>query len=228
MATMDFRELKFLIRSDLHRYYGRSSAGLLARELLFGVGFKYSFWMRVTRYVSLRSRRWVPLSVICKLIMRRYAFKFGIAISHNVEIGSGFYIGHFGGIVVSHLARIGRDCNISQGVTIGQSSRGKRCGAPVIGDRVYIGPGAKLFGKVTIGNNVAIGANCVVTKDVPDNAVVVGVPGRVISFDGATGYVNRTDYGQPPAKKVSQASNALGPPPFNTEDESLARTKSCV
>ena len=49
-----------------------------------------------------------------------------------------------------------------------------------------------MIGGVTIGDNVAIGTNCVVTKDIPDNAVVVGVPGRIISYDGSTGYMTRT------------------------------------
>jgi serine O-acetyltransferase len=68
-------------------------------------------------------------------------------------------------------------------------------GYPTLGDNVYIGPGAKKVGAVRIGNNVAIGANCVVTKNIPGNSVVVGIPGRIISQDGSTGYVQRTDYG---------------------------------
>lgn len=67
-------------------------------------------------------------------------------------------------------------------------------GAATIGNNVYIGPGAKIIGSVKIGDDVAIGANCVVTKDVPDHAVVVGVPGRIISYRGAAGYVIHTDY----------------------------------
>ena len=86
---------------------------------------------------------------------------------------------------------IGDNVNISQGVTIGQTNRGKRKGVPVIGNGVYIGPGAKVIGKVTIGNNVAIGANAVVTEDVPDNACVAGVPAKIVSMNGAEGYVNR-------------------------------------
>jgi serine O-acetyltransferase len=89
---------------------------------------------------------------------------------------------------------IGRNCNISQGVTIGRANRGRNKGYPVLGDGVYIGPGAVIAGSVRIGNDVAIGANCVVTTDIPDHSVVVGVPGRVISSEGAEGYVNRTDY----------------------------------
>ena len=83
---------------------------------------------------------------------------------------------------------------ISQGVTRGQANRGPRKGYAFIGDNVYIGPGAQLVRSVRVGNNVAVGANCVVTKDVPDNAVVVGVPGRIISCDGSKNYVNWTDY----------------------------------
>ena len=89
---------------------------------------------------------------------------------------------------------IGKNCNISQGVTLGQANRGRNKGYPILGDNIYIGPGAKIVGAVKIGNNVAIGANCVVTRDIPDNSVVVGIPGKVISQEGAKGYVNNTDY----------------------------------
>jgi serine O-acetyltransferase len=78
-------------------------------------------------------------------------------------------------------------------VTIGLSNRGEgKIGAPIIGDNVFIGPGAKLFGNITIGNNVAIGANTVITKDIPDNSVVVGSQSKIISSKGSSGYVNHT------------------------------------
>ena len=89
---------------------------------------------------------------------------------------------------------IGKNCNISQGVTLGQANRGQNKGYPILGDNIYIGPGAKIVGAVKIGNNVAIGANCVVTKDVPDNSVVIGIPGKVISQKGSKDYVTKTDY----------------------------------
>ena len=89
---------------------------------------------------------------------------------------------------------IGRNCNLSHQVTIGISRRGERAGVPTIGDNVYIGPGAKLFGAISVGDNAAVGANCVVTRDVPEFGVVVGIPGRVISLDGSQGYINNTGY----------------------------------
>jgi serine O-acetyltransferase len=121
-------------------------------------------------------------------------YKYGINIPPYTKIGSGLYIGHFGCITVSPNVIIGKNCNVSPGIAIGQVNRGIRKGWPVIGDNVYIGPGAKIIGNVTIGNNVAIGANCVVTRDIPDNAVVVGIPGKVISYKGSEGYINNIDY----------------------------------
>jgi len=109
----------------------------------------------------------------------------GIEIPRSATIGEGFYIGHYGGITISPNAKIGKNCNISQLVTIGVSGQGDKRGAPTIGDNVYIAPGAKLFGKITIGNNVKIGANAVVHKDIPDNAIVVLDPGfSIISYTG--------------------------------------------
>ena len=109
----------------------------------------------------------------------------GIEISRRARIGPGLCIGHFGGITVSPHAVIGANCSLSQSVTIGIAGEGERRGAPVIGNDVYIGPGARLFGLINIGNNVKIGANAVVHRDIPDNAVVALDPGfRIISYRG--------------------------------------------
>jgi Serine acetyltransferase len=122
------------------------------------------------------------------MVLNRKKYKYGIDIPYDCQIGKGLYIGHFGGIVVSPSAVIGSNLNISQGTTIGVSSRGARMGAPVIGDSVYIAAGAKVFGKIFIGSNVAIGANAVVNKDIPDFSVVVGIPCHIISDKGSEGY----------------------------------------
>lgn len=105
-------------------------------------------------------------------------FKFNSFIPYTAEIGEGTRFGYGGiGLVIHKKAKVGENCVISQNVTIG--SRGP---LPVIGDNVFIGPGAKLLtGK--IGSNVVIGANAVVTKDIPDNCVVAGVPAKIISQD---------------------------------------------
>jgi serine O-acetyltransferase len=109
----------------------------------------------------------------------------GIDIERGATIGPGLYIGHFGGINISGAATIGRNCFISQGITVGVSGQGSRRGAPVIGDNVYIAPGARIFGKINIGNDCKIGANCVVHTDIPDGATVVTSGGcEILSIHG--------------------------------------------
>jgi serine O-acetyltransferase len=186
--------LKYLIYSDLYRYHGRASLSLLLRTLVTGIGFKCSFWMRVRRHLSRKPAIWLPARIVAQLMHRRYTIKYGIGLDFRGEIGPGLFIGHFGGIFVNEQAKIGRNCSISHGVTIGDARRGRRAGAPTIGDNVFIGPGAKILGNVRIGDNAAIGANCVVTSDVPDNGVVVGIPGRVISQDSSAAYMDHIDY----------------------------------
>lgn len=87
--------------------------------------------------------------------------------------------------MVNAEAILGQNVNLSQGVTIGSNNRGETMGVPIIGNNVFIAPGAKLIGKITIGDNVAIGANAVVLRDVPSNVSVGGVPAKVISNKGA-------------------------------------------
>ena len=192
------REFKSLFVSDARRYlkdqeYEKLLRGSIIRyHIVSGKepGLRFSFWMRFCSV--LRGKKvWIPLYTIALNRYNHYKFKFGIAIPFNTKIGKGFYIGHFGCIVVNPRTVIGKNVNISQGVTIGTSNRGDKAGVATIGDGVYIGPGAKIIGAIKVGNNVAIGANAVVTHDVPNNAVVVGVPARVISMKGAEGYVNR-------------------------------------
>ena len=192
--SMRFNEYRFLVRSDLYRYTGKVRGALFLKHILRNPGFQYSFWIRTCAFLE-QSRIWRHgILFIARIILHRYTYKYGISIPYSTKIGSGFVIGHFGGIVVSNRAVIGKNCTIAHGVTVGKANRGKNKGYPTIRDNVYIGPGAKIVGKVRVGDNVAIGANCVVTKDVPDNAVVVGVPGEVISYNGSQDYVNRTDY----------------------------------
>jgi len=113
----------------------------------------------------------------------------GIDLPSDAKIGKGLYIAHFGQIFIQSSVSLGDYCTLSQGVTIGLGGRGDKQGAPKIGNRVYIAPGAKIFGAITIGNDVAIGANAVVTKDLPDNAVAVGIPAKVVSYNGSKDFI---------------------------------------
>lgn len=104
----------------------------------------------------------------------------GIELPRSARIGPGLYIGHFGGITISPAAVIGSNCNIAQNVTIGVAGKGEKRGVPKIGDNVHIAPGARVFGKIVIGNNVKIGANAVVNADIPNDSIAVLSPGFVI------------------------------------------------
>lgn len=114
-------------------------------------------------------------------MLRRYSYKTGIQLWPGTKIDRGLCFAHFSCIVINNGCRIGKNCTIFQGVTIG-SARGK--GVPCIGDNVVICANSSIIGKVTIGNNVIIGAGTVVTKDIPDNAVAVGNPARIVSYNG--------------------------------------------
>ena len=110
--------------------------------------------------------------------------RFGVEIHPGATIGRRFVIDHGMGIVVGETTIIGDDCQLYQGVTLGGTGNetGKR--HPTLGNNVTVGTGAKVLGNIHIGNNVKIGGNSVVVKDVPDNCTVVGVPGRIIKRNG--------------------------------------------
>lgn len=190
---MKFSEFIALTRSDLFRYSGSATLKDCCYHYLLSPGYRYTWWMRFCAYTHTHPI-WRILFPLTWLVYYHLQVKFGIAISYKAKIAPGLYIGHHGGIVTNEEMVIGKNCNLSHDVTIGVSRRGERTGVPMIGDSVYIGPGAKIFGKIRIGNNAAIGANCVVTRDVPENGVVVGIPGKVISYEGSTGYINNTNY----------------------------------
>lgn len=152
------------------------------KTYLSSVGFNYLVWFRITQKYN---------NVFSRFLLKRKMIKFGIEIHPNTQIGYGFYIGHWGGIVINEKTIIGNNCYISQGVTIGQINRGERQDTSTIEDEVYIGPGAKILGKIHIRDNSAIGANAVVVKDVKSKTTVGGILVKEISSIGSDGYINR-------------------------------------
>ncbi len=191
---MTWRRFKSIVASDLYRHSGVISRRVFWRHYLWTPGFRYAFMLRL--YAFARGQRWAGFGFrqFVSFKLHRYSIRYGISISPDARIGSGFYIGHFGGIVINQNVVIGDNCNISQDVTLGQVNRGARAGCPVIGNNVYIGPGAKIIGRIQIGDHAAVGANAVVIDDIPTSSAVGGIPARVISDKGSEGYVNRTDY----------------------------------
>jgi serine O-acetyltransferase len=197
---MSWQRCRELIASDLWRHAGCLGSGAFWTHFLTTPGFRYAVLLRL--YAWARTRGWCSLGVRQSLVLLlyHYSIRFGIDVSRDARIGSGFYIGHFGGIFVPGGAVIGDNCNLSHAVTLAEVGHGVRAGCPAVGDNVYIGPGAKIIGRVQIGNGAAIGANAVVVNDVAPNTTVGGIPARPISDVGSEGYVNRTDY--PPVSDV--------------------------
>lgn len=135
------------------------------------VVYRFGRWRYGVRPALLRKF----FSLIYKILYKFVQIITGIDLPCEVQIGRNFVIDHFGGIVVSGYARFGDDCRIRNGVVVGLQRVEHPC-APVIGNNVDIGTGAKVLGDISIGNNVIIGANAVVITDVPDDSVAVGVP----------------------------------------------------
>jgi serine O-acetyltransferase len=127
----------------------------------------------------------------------RVSRRYGVRIPLPCKVGPGLYIAHWGSIWVNPEVSIGANCTIAHEVTLGRASRGPTKGAPTLGDKVYLGPGAKVVGAVKIANEALISANSLVMSDVPEKGVVIGVPGRVISHAGSEGYVSNTWPPQP-------------------------------
>jgi serine O-acetyltransferase len=126
---------------------------------------------------QVRPLRWL-LTPIYLVLNELIKILWGIDIPRSARIGPGFYIGHFSGIFVSAHAVIGRNCFISQGVTIGVGGSGNKRGVPVLGDNVYLGAGCKLFGRITLGDDVKVGANAVVHRSLAAGAKVAA-PGFI-------------------------------------------------
>lgn len=134
---------------------------------------------RLEYYINCKKLGGVLLFITKQLFVRK-SIKLGFTIPANV-FGPGLNIAHVGTIVVNRNARVGKGCWIYPGVNIGANTGGPD-DVPIIGDDVFLGPGAKVFGKIQIGDNTSIGANAVVTKSFSDgNQTIAGIPARKIS-----------------------------------------------
>lgn len=136
--------------------------------------YRFGRWRYGVRPALLRK----ALSLIYKTLYKLVQIVTGIELPCETVVGHNFVIDHFGGIIVSGYAHFGDNCRIRNGVTVGLR-RVDEPSAPVIGNNVDIGAGAKLLGPITVGDNVVIGANAVVLQDVPANSIAVGVPAIV-------------------------------------------------
>jgi serine O-acetyltransferase len=183
--------LRELIAADYRRYRSRSTS-------FFGVAQRHGFWgglsYRVCHHLQVAKPAAIPRvvrSILIVTLSKLAVLLCGVEIQPATRVGPGLVINHFGPLVVHHDVVIGANCNLGHGVTIGIGGRGGARGCPVIGDGVWIGPQCVIFGPIEVGDDVAIGAGSILSTSVPDHAVVVGNPARVVSLEGASDLLGR-------------------------------------
>lgn len=164
------------IREDIRSVFDRDPAARNVFEVLTTYpGIHAVILHRVSHGLWQRNFKW--LARVLSNLARWYT---GIEIHPGATIGRRFFIDHGMGVVIGETAEIGDDCTLYHGVTLGGTSWDKGKRHPTLRNNVVVGAGAKVLGPIVIGEGARIGSNSVVTKEVPANATVVGVPGRVI------------------------------------------------
>lgn len=170
--------LKQLISADYKRH-------LSIRGAFWSMSFHVIFWFRVCSWLYQKNKF---TRIIGSPLHQWYKFLklvSGIQLPICTNIDGGLKFFHYSCIILAQGAKIGKNCSIHQGVTIGRVFGGPRSGVPTIGNNVVIFAGAKILEGVKLSDNVVVGANAVVTKDVSENCVVAGVPAKVISTDSS-------------------------------------------
>jgi serine O-acetyltransferase len=168
------------IKEDLRAVFDRDPAATSWFEVVLTyAGFHAVVAYRVSHWLKTHHVPFLP-----RFISQAARILTGIEIHPSATIGSGFFIDHGMGVVIGETAEIGDYVTLFQGVTLGGTGkeRGKR--HPTLGSHVVVGAGAKILGGITVGDNVKVGANSVVLKNVSANSTVIGVPARVIKTQG--------------------------------------------
>lgn len=162
-----------LIRED----FSTNGSSLFSQGFLALFVNRFGNWRMDVKWKLFRA----PLTVIYLVLQKLSEIFLGIKLSYNVKVGRRVKIEHFGGMILG-AREIGDDVIIRQNTTMGVSSVEDLNAKPIIGSFVDIGAGAVIVGDIKVGDHSIIGANAVVTKDVPPHAVVGGVPARIIRF----------------------------------------------
>jgi len=154
----------------------RTHGGAILEQGFWAVAVhRYGNWRMDIRPKLLRA----PFSLLYRFLFKWVEWTCGITLPYTVRLGRRVRIWHHGGMIL-HAASIGDDVHIRQNTTFGIARKDRLYELPTIEDRVDIGCGAVLLGRITVGHDSVIGANAVVLQDIPPNAVAVGVPARVV------------------------------------------------
>ncbi len=168
------------VREDIAAVFDRDPAARSSVEVLLCYPGLHALWFH-------RLNHWLwrhNLRLLARFLSQVSRFITGIEIHPGATIGRRFFIDHGMGVVIGETAIVGDDVTLYQGVTLGGTGKEKGKRHPTLCNRVFVGAGAQILGNLTIGENSRIGAGSVILRDVPENATVVGIPGRVILRDG--------------------------------------------
>lgn len=168
------------LRQDIRVIFDRDPAAkTMVEVILCYPGLHALISHRMAHYLYKKNMVLLP-----RLISQVSRFFTGIEIHPGATIGQGLFIDHGMGVVIGETAEVGDNVTLYQGVTLGGTGKEKGKRHPTIGNNVFIGSGAKILGSIKVGDNVKIGAGSVVTKPVPNDSTVVGIPGQVVVHRG--------------------------------------------
>jgi len=163
------------LHSDIQSVFDRDPAARSTLEILLCYPGLHAVWgYRLSHWLWMRGAK-----LLARWVAHWARWLTGIEIHPGAQIGPGFFIDHGMGVVIGETAEIGANVTLYHGVTLGGTSLAKGKRHPTLHDDVVVGAGAKVLGAIVVGEGSRIGANAVVVKPVPPNAVVVGVPGQI-------------------------------------------------
>ena len=192
------------MRRDVRAALERDPAARSALEVVLCYPGVHAIWIHRVAH-GLWTTGW---RVMARFVSHVGRFMTGIEIHPAARLGEGLFIDHGMGVVIGETAEVGENVTILHGVTLGGTSLKREKRHPTLGDNVVVGAGAKILGAFTIGAGSRIGAGSVVVREVPENSVVVGVPGRVTFRDGqrVAGQIdlNQVDLPDPLARTLEE------------------------
>lgn len=183
MEINNRKDLADVLKEDFNRFDRKPSIKDLILHNEIWYIYKYQRHLRYVEYYKNTGKNKI-MFLYHFFRYKRLGFKLRFTIYPNT-VGPGLRIFHTGDFIhVKQNCKIGKNCTLLPGVVIGNKNLEDDGSWVTIGDNCYMGLGAKIFGQVTIGDNVVIGANSVVVKDIPDNCVVSGIPAKIIKING--------------------------------------------
>ena len=168
------------MKEDIATVFEQDPAARSVLEVVLTYSGLHAVWAHRIAHALFRNK----LFFLARVVSQVSRFFTGIEIHPGAEIGRRFFIDHGMGVVIGETCEIGDDCILFQGVTLGGTGKEKGKRHPTLGNNVLVATGAKVLGSITLGDNSKVGAGSVVLKDVPSNATVVGIPGKVVVLDG--------------------------------------------